>query len=363
MRLYYCLICLLLFNFIYAQQKTSVLEATYFYGNILKHKPDMAHLISGHPSGVMASYSVKTYGEKAWQSDFNYPDYGVTFSYQDFKSELLGENYSLNAHVSFYFLDRNIMMRLGQGIAYNTNPYDKRTNNRNNALGSHILSSTFFMLDYKKEHLFDDLGVHAGVLFTHYSNGSFKAPNLGINSIMLNLGVSYQLDDEKEFQPKSDSLPSSSYAEPVQLNVAFYSGFNENDVIGSGQYPFYVPSLYLDKRLNKKSSVQLGVEAFFSLFIKEYIKYRSIAFPGYGINGDEDYKRFAVFLGHELHMGNFSFLSQIGYYFYDPIAYGKSTYQRIGLKYYISKDIFTSATLKTHFGNAEAIEFGVGIRL
>ena len=86
------------------------------------------------------------------------------------------------------------MMRIGQGLALTTNPYDKETNYRNNAFGSKLLSSTYVMLNYKKEKIVDNFGLQAGLSLIHYSNANLKAPNTSINSITFNLGVTYNLD-------------------------------------------------------------------------------------------------------------------------------------------------------------------------
>ena len=48
---------------------------------------------------------------------------------------------------------------------------------------------------------------------------------------------------------------------------------------------------------------------------------------------------------------------------YWPYEYETRTYTRIGVKYYITKNIFGVGTVKAHAVNAEAIEFGVGIRI
>ena len=42
------------------------------------------------------------------------------------------------------------MLRIAQGLAYTGNPYHKETNFRNTAYGSHLMSSTFLILNYKK---------------------------------------------------------------------------------------------------------------------------------------------------------------------------------------------------------------------
>lgn len=114
------------------------------------------------------------------------------------KNDILGENYGLYAHYNFYFLKRNLNFRIGQGIAYNTNPYDKETNFRNSAYGSHLLSTTYLMLNYKKENIFKGLGLQAGISLVHYSNANFKAPNTSTNTIAVNLGANYLFDHENE---------------------------------------------------------------------------------------------------------------------------------------------------------------------
>ncbi|NCP52092.1 MAG: acyloxyacyl hydrolase [Flavobacteriales bacterium] len=132
-------------SFSQEKQNTSFVDVNYFKGNIALQNNDILHLITGHPEGVILSWNKKTYGYQDWEQRFNYPDYGLSFSYQNLKNDVLGNNYAIYGHYNFYFLKRNIMFRIGQGLALTTNPYDKETNYRNNAFGSKIMSSTFMM--------------------------------------------------------------------------------------------------------------------------------------------------------------------------------------------------------------------------
>ncbi|WP_353779599.1 acyloxyacyl hydrolase [Winogradskyella sp. 3972H.M.0a.05] len=348
----------------YAQEEKSsrsYLDLNYFKGNIALHNDDILHLIQGHPEGFILSWNQKTFGEEDWQQRYNYPDYGVSFSYQNLKNSVLGNNYGLYAHFNFYFFKRNLMMRIGQGLAYTTNPYDKEENFKNIAFGSKFLSSTFLMLNYKKERIIDNFGIQAGLSLIHYSNANVKAPNTSVNSITFNVGLNYNFEDEDlEY---IDTLTDEKYTEPIRYNVVFRSGINESDIIDSGQFPFYIVSAYADKRLSHKSAIQLGAEVFFSNFLKELIRFKSIAFPEENISGDEDFKRVGVFAGHELFINKFSVLTQLGYYVYYPYDFEGRTYFRVGLKRYFGKKWFGAMTLKSHGAKAEAVEFGVGIRL
>ncbi|NER18814.1 acyloxyacyl hydrolase [Spongiivirga citrea] len=354
-----CLFTSLVFS--QEDRTNSYFDINYFKGNIARHNDDILHLIDGHPSGFIASWNKKTFGKKAWQERYGYPDYGVSFAYQDLKNDILGDTYSLYGHANFYFFKRNIILRIGQGLSYSTNPYDRDTNFRNIAYGSRVLSSTYLMLNYKKERLFNRIGLQAGLSLIHNSNANVKAPNTSINSITFNVGLTYNTDetDTDFIQSEEDK----KFTQPIKFNAVFRSGINESDVIGSGQFPFYIFSFYADKRINHKSAFQLGTDVFYSNFLKEYIRYRFVAFPEDELEGNEDFKRVGVFAGHELFISKFSVVTQYGYYVYYPFDFEGRTYIRIGLKHYFNDKIFAAMTLKSHAAKAEAVEFGIGIRL
>lgn len=341
-------------------RRNAYVDLQYFQGRIMEHNPDLLHLITGNPNGVILSWNKRTDGSETWHKLYNYPDYGVTFTYQDLKNPYLGENFGLYAHYNFYFLKRNLLFRVAQGIAYATNPYDKKDNFRNNAYGSTLLSSTFLMLNYKKERVFDRFGMQLGLSLIHYSNANVKAPNISTNSLVFNFGLDYDLDADplvRDHEPVSNQ-----FSEPVRYNFVIRSGINESDVVGSGQYPFLIGSFYADKRINLKSAFQVGADVFFSEFLLAYNKYRANSFPEEDRTGDEDYRRIGVFAGHELFLGKTSLLTQFGYYVYNPIVFENDVYLRLGLKRYFNHAVFGVITLKSHWAKAEAVEFGIGYR-
>lgn len=246
-----------------------------------------------------------------------------------------------------------------------SNPYDKETNNKNNAFGTKIMDNNYFLLQYKKENIIDKIGLQAGFMLTHFSNGRFKAPNSGINTIAFNVGLNYNFNDKQEFIV--DSLPSKdTYKERIKYNIAFRTGISEGPVPHLGQRQFYHIGLYADKRIGRKSALQLGTDVFFSRYLRDYIEFVSVAFPedhkSYTDPGT-DYKRIGLFVGHELFINKLSIETQLGYYVYKPFDYEIDLYQRVGIKYYLYKNIFTGVGLKTHGGRAEAIEATVGVRL
>ncbi|MXN91777.1 acyloxyacyl hydrolase [Flavobacterium sp. Sd200] len=337
-------------------------DANYFYGNIIPHRKSIQHLITDHPNGVVISFNCKTFGKHEWEQAYGFPDYGVSLHYQDMKNEVLGEMYGLYGHYNFYFLNRQLVFRLGQGVAYNTNPYDKQTNFRNYAYGMHVMPSTYFMLNYNRQNLWHGLGLQAGLIFIHHSNASMKSPNTSTNTFAVNVGLNYTFESKEDHTYnliKSDSV----YKQPLHYNIVFRGGVNQSDVIGTKQYPYFALSGYIDKRISRKSGLQLGADIFWPKYLKEYIHYMSIAYPEEKIDGSADYKKVGLFGGYELYVNKMSLEGQVGYYVYSPFNATGRLYQRVGMKYYISKNVFGSLGLKTHGAKAEVMEFGLGVRL
>lgn len=337
-------------------------EVSLLRGNILPHTEDMYHLINAHPNGLMVSLLHKTDGSKEWHRAFNYPDFGAYFLYQDFNSTSLGQNYAAGALYNFYFWKRRFQFRLGQGIAMTNNPYDKEDNSKNKSFGTRFMANTNFGLNYVNQNVIKNVGFQAGILFAHYSNGRIKSPNSGINSYLLNFGVNYNIGSEFTRQVDT-TLQQESYKEPIRYNFVFRTGVNESPIIRSGQHPFYHIGFYADKRINRKSTLQLGTELFLTKSLKDYINYFAIAYPEKKLDPNTDYKRVGVFVGHELMINKISLEAQLGFYVYQPFKKDIAIYDRIGMKYRLTDKVSAGLSLKTHLFLAEALEVGIGYRI
>lgn len=363
MKQFFALILLLTGTNLFAQPKNYFsADASYFYGSIIEHNPHIAHLRTGHPRGFILGFNKKSFGFEEWEARYNYPDVGVSFSYQDLQEPALGENFGLYAHMNFYLLKRLLMFRIGQGLAYAGNPYHPDENYRNNAYGSRLLSSTYLMANLKKENILAGLGLQGGISVIHYSNADFKSPNTSTNTFSFNLGVNYDLNrgELPEYIPKN----REKYSEPIHLNLVLRGGVNTMGIIGSPQYPFLTFSAYADKRLNYKSTLQAGSELFLSKAMAERIRYQSIAFPQGDTSGDEDSRRVGVFVGHQLTFDKLSVITHLGYYVYFPYEhYVNQVYNRVGLQRKITEKLWASLSVRSHWANAEAVELSIGYRL
>ncbi|KKK47262.1 hypothetical protein LCGC14_3156980, partial [marine sediment metagenome] len=139
------------------------------------------------------------------------------------------KNYGLYGHFNFYFLNRRLMARIGQGVALASNPFDLERNFKNTAYGSKLLSSTFLMLNYKKPNILGRIGLQAGLSLVHYSNANIKAPNTSTNTFAFNVGVNYSWveDDLPAYIPQK----RTTLIEPLRFNLVLRGGVNESDYV------------------------------------------------------------------------------------------------------------------------------------
>lgn len=348
----------------FAQEKlySDAFHINYLYGKVMRHSPQIFHLIQGPTQGVMFSWERKTFGDKEWQQLYNYPSYGASLLIQDMGSPELGRVYSLHGEYRFYFWERKLNLKAGVGAGYIPNKYDQETNPRNTAYGSSLTASILFGLEYRQKQIFNSpIDLTFGGFLVHYSNGKTKSPNTSTNNYGIQVGLTHQFSEtEKTYQ--------SFILKPIEKSwswdILAASGANDSGIWGEPNEGFLTLTGSVNKKLTHKSGIRFGVDAFFTPSVKTFIEYKAVAYPEENqFTGDEDWRRVGLFLGHELYLGDWSILSQVGYYVYYPVDYLDREYLKVGLRRYITDHFYVSLLLKSHYSKAEAIEYGIGIRL
>lgn len=326
--------------------------------SVIPHSENIKHLIENPSNGFFLSIDQQSTSE-SWKKKHNLPEYGFSLHGQFNKNKFLGDVFGIFAHTTFSFLNNNLHLKIGQGISYATNPYNAFSNYRNIAYGTHFMPATFFMLNYQKNNFIGNWGLQAGLLFTHHSNGSTKAPNTGTNTISFSTGINYTFESKYNIPEKQFVRENKKYS----LQTNFRTGVNESHIIGMGQKPFYHLAIMGNKNFNIHGNWQFGTEFFWSYTIKELTQFMAISFPETKTKQTDDWRRIGIFLGYEHYLNKLSIEAQTGYYIYTQYRRGATTYQRIGMKYYFSNRLQGLLSLKTHMGNAEALEFGIGYKI
>ena len=322
------------------------------------HDKEMGHLAQSHPKGFSLFLKKHTYGNRLWEQTFKYPNIGASFHYVDYQSPILGETFSAMGNIDYYLIrkrNRTFQFQFGFGIGYSTHPYDKETNNKNIAIGSHFTYAALIRLAYTHQ-IAPRLDLDAGIKLSHFSNGAFKVPNKGINVVTADLGFSYDLNRQKlEYQK---ALNSPLVDKQMHYNITLATGIKEIDPVGSGKFSFFTLSMYASKQTTRSNEFNFGLDAFYSFATKEEIKIDR------ELNGESpDFKRLGIVGGHSLLLGKLSFLTQLGVYVYKPYKSDKPVYQRYGFKYAFHEQFFGAVYLKTHYAKADAVEWTIGFKL
>lgn len=348
-----------------AQSKLSkyAIDASVFYGNTLEHNSEIAHLLTEHPTGFLLSWSKTLNPKEYWSYKNNYPKLGLSFSYHQSHVEALGDNYALYGHIHWYFASRLLQLKLAQGIAYSDNPYHADKNFRNNAYGSSLLAATRLELNFIKKQILEGFGIQAGLGIVHYSNGAIKKPNTSANTMYAHVGLRYSWDEVPIPSTIDYVWLAAEHEKSIYYEATLRGGVNQSG-IGEKTREFFVLGGAIGKRWSYRSGWHAGVELFYSPFLKDHIRFRSIAFPDGDFDGTEDFKRLGVYTGYDMHISDaLSLFADLGFYAYWPVRYEKQVYNRAGIKYRFNHSAwFAMLGVKAHFSKAEAMEFGIGYR-
>ncbi len=306
----------------------------------------------GGANCFILGFNKQTFGAEEWERTYNYPSYGLSLLYQKNRQKQVGDVYALMLHYTHYFLKRKLSMKIADGLAFCTNPFDALDNQQNLFITSTFSNGFLFSLQWKEENLWQGLGWQCGLSFTHYSNGKVKLENRGLNTWFGHIGLSYAFGQKpKEFIAEG---VEAELDKRLHYNLVARGGVNENRS-RTGYDKLYTISFYADKRLSKKSRIQLGLDYFASDFLKHELMASG--------RGNYSSKRVGLFIGHDLVFDKLSIPVQLGCYVYNPTHYKKAIYERVGANYLFSKHLFMSLAVKVHLGSAEALECGLGLRL
>src|SRR3954462_4008082 len=336
--------------------KDFILSAQGHYGFIISHRSSMASLIKGHIYGGEVSYLFRTNGNKPWQQLYKYPDFGVCLVHLDLANpEQLGTVEALYPYTILRLnkLNKkvNVNLRLGVGLAFITKPFNRLTNHKNIAVGSHlngfvnIRLSTSYMLT-------DSWAINAGVGLSHASNGAVKTPNLGLNVATINLGVGYAFGN-RCFEYKKDSL--APCPKVWKISVIAVSGVKELEQPGGRKYMAFGLQTMAFRRLNYKNKLGGGIEFTYNNATKTEWLHDSVAHPTF-----DQMMQIGSKVCYAFVLDRISFPVEFGVYIYKKQDTNGMFFHRIGLRYMLTKHVIANVTLLTHFAKADYFEGGLG---
>lgn len=331
--------------------QTRSLSTAFGYGFTSPHHPDMWNYITGHAQQCHFQYltprdtSLHRGGNTLKVIDicFINPGNPDTMGYSIGLSPQF--HFPLNEKHRSYFV-------LGCGIEYNTKTYTEE-NCSFNAIGSHL--NALIVLGYKRVfEITPSWKLKTEFLFTHFSNGSTKAPNLGLNIPTLGLGIEYSWHmkhetlDKKKTEKQLDSGDWQIIGTGSWKQVKYEGKVCPAFSLSGEKFftPYYASSfgagadLILDYSMNERITEFNDTIVPFSNNIKVAVK---------GL--------WTVPVGRlQIHL-------QAGTYLKNSNFQKEFVFERLALRYFLTDRIGLNASLRAHFAKADAIEFGIVVRL
>ncbi len=308
------------------------------------------------------SLQKQTYGKSLWQSYFNYPTVGITAYYSGFGNiDILGKAYAIYPFISFPFnksKTNTFGFRFGVGLGYLTEKFDHLENYYNTSIGSNFNAAISLTFEYKRQ-ITDKykMSVFAGL--THFSNGCSNQPNSGINIVNAGISASYMIGEHQDYITREKTKNNYKKIKPE-----FYAGmslgvkrieYKQDENIG-----VYNLEVYVMDRISNLSKIGFGFDLVYDATDNIEVKDK------YGQDAEFTFTEMlkpGIGLAYELMMGEASFLFNFGYHPYGlDMSYGR-WYQKLGLKVNFGNYLYGKIALNTHFGVADFIGFGLGIRL
>jgi hypothetical protein len=340
----------------FTQEEHSVsLKGTFHTGAILPHRKEVNEIVEGKTQAYEFSFYKSTVGKKQWQQLYNYPKVGVSALAINLGNEReLGMGFGVFPFIEIPINQRKINWRLkmGYGIGYIEKPFDKATNFKNIAIGSHynalIYANMLWSIKLGKR-----VNTSAGLSIIHFSNGSFSRPNLGINIFSLNTGVSYN------FGNLNVRVLSDIEERPHKWSKKIMIGFGVKE-IPPVEGPKYFVSTYsfnLIKTRAQKSSYGFGADLIYNTSLSELIAQDST-------NSSSGLDNFRLGLAgiYSFDFGKISLLIEVGGYIFSRYKKNGTIYNKIGTRFNLSDRLFLNLGVRTHIVVADFVEIGIGYK-
>jgi long-subunit fatty acid transport protein len=339
-----------------------IVEGRFYYGFLYAQHIELEQF-NGHFPVFEINLQQETFGKHKWERAFGYPNIGLSFLYTSLgKSPALGAAYAVFPFIDFPLVKRKnfyFNFRFGLGAGYLTKRFDRLTNYKNLAIGSHINAAINLMFQARYK-LTERLSLSLGFGLQHFSNGSLKLPNYGLNIIALNTGLAYRLVRQNRSIHDRFIPPTEPYSAILRHSMEFDAGVSlgwkdMKAVLGKNYmvYHIYENTFFPVKR---KSKWGFGLDLSYDESHVKILENRGVE-----VTNKLKILRPGINAAYMLVLSKLGFILNLGYYLGGLEKSNGPFYEKISFQYKFTKLFFANVMLKVHWGRADYIGWGLGI--
>ena len=312
--------------------------------------------------------------KRLWSILHNRPQITYLLGYQTLGNRsVLGRAVYLVPSLNFRVFKIGVLdgqVRIGWGLAYMTHSFHSIYNPKNIVMGAKInaYATVRFLTRYA---ITPHWRIFLGLSASHYSNGGFVKPNLGINIPAAQIGVQYEFggvdtcsrsDNRRARQALLAELPP--FLKTVRPFVRVSLGGTELATSQGVKYPIYGVSLGVSKLLARTSKVRLGLNYLYNTAPRAFDQHK-----GTRTLQHWNYARLSIVAGHELLFGRWGLLSNLGVYLHAHRFQRSLLTAELGFNFY-SKNYFKQqgqqfwlgCHVRTYGGEAEFVQVVLGFQ-
>ncbi|MBC6367891.1 acyloxyacyl hydrolase [Algoriphagus sp. AK58] len=237
------------------------------------------------------------------------------------------------------------------GLGFNLKPFDELENPDNQYIGSKVNCYVNVGLNSTIK-LSERMDVKTSFGFKHFSNGSTKRPNAGINLFPVNLGVHVKLGELIPIPQEKPLIPEKALKS--FWNLALYTGIKNYEV---GEETYFRGGLGINYLIEPKYKYRFGLG--FDMFWAQGMESRN---PGETFS-IRDQTSLAIVGSWEWQVTEKLYVPiGLGAYLYRNELNQEITwfYERIGARYRFDNNMFAGMQIKAHKAKADFFEFTVG---
>ncbi|MDF2447911.1 MAG: hypothetical protein K0R26_415 [Bacteroidota bacterium] len=358
----YLLLLLPLFNVAqnsFTGSKDFYIKVAPTYGFVFEHKSTIGNLVKGYIPGIEVDFVKPTSGNKRWHRENNFPEVGISFNFIDFANpKQLGYCYALSPYVEIP-LNKKVrairpILRICWGVSYVTKKFDIDHNPKNIAIASHLNTFVQWKVLWHVK-MSEKLRLEPGLSFAHASNGRSQVPNLGLNVVSLNLGLTYKFNGEVN---KSE-LIDSSHTWPSRHEVLIWDavGFNEHEPPGGPKY--FANTFGANYYYNVRNTHKWGAGADVCYDTQNAYHLETSGNPA---NSWTDVMQLGIKACYAYNIGRISLPIEMGYYAISKPKEDGPIFHRIGIRYFCRNGLMINFTMKSHWAVAAHFDYGLGYR-
>ncbi|MEI6883873.1 MAG: acyloxyacyl hydrolase [Bacteroidota bacterium] len=340
-----------------------ILEAKFHYGFLYAQHLEL-QIFNAHFPAFEFSVEKQTYGRHSWERAYNYPILGMSFFYCPLgNNPILGSSFALMPFINFPLYKTKsftLGFRFALGVGYLTKKFDRITNYKDIAIGSHINAAINLMFEARYR-LNEYLTLTGGISLQHFSNGSLKTPNYGLNAPLINIGLAFRpVRDNKDIGDRYIA-PTESFSTTIRNSIEFNFGValgykNMTSELGQNYlvYHLFENTFF---QVSRKSKIGMGLDLSYDASHAKLLENAGIP-----VNGPLSIMRPGVNAAYELVIAKLGFIVNLGVYLSGKEKSNGPLYEKFCFQYNFSKNFFANVLLKVHFGRADYIGWGIGYK-